>query len=140
MQCSTILFINIVFIMVRATESKLIGKYEELFYLYLSLQHPWKTVRNCFYFHNGDNCDRSYWGDYQMLLYLCGLNPLIEIGFLDCYHHRYCCHVSHYWYYLYWYYILTESSFAPIQFAFVAFAVKFESTFGWTGWLHSTFV
>ena len=48
MQCSTILFINIVFIIVRATESKLISKYEELFYLYLSLQHPWKNRQELF--------------------------------------------------------------------------------------------
>ena len=98
-----------------------------------------KTVRNCFYFHNGDNCNLSYLVGYKMFLYLFGLTPLIKIGFHDCYHHGYSCNVNHYWCYIYWYYSSTESSFAPIQFAFVAFAVKFESTFGWIGCLHSTF-
>ena len=132
------------------TEGKLIGKFKELFYLYLSLHCPSNTIRHCFYFHYVDNCNCYCWGGYLMLLVLFGLIPwsdndslvdwvhheyssriVSNMGFLDCYQHFYCWHFHHYWCYCYCYYCSTKSESEPIAFTFVEFSVPVEESFGW---------
>ena len=132
----------------------LLVKIKVYFYLYLLLNYLSHTIKQFFFSHDGENCDRSHWVFHRMsncLFWLLTWSDSNSLGdcihhdssstvfskmgpFYSCCHHLFCCHHQNFYCCCF-----SESASVTLLSAFVAFYTSVEAIFVCTGWLNSPF-